>query len=311
MNRQRAEEDTRRGREGGTRLNEANDRGTRIMADGRVDCEGGGTYGSVEAAQAWRRSAAARSFLAPLTERMLDLAAIVDGHRVLDVAAGTGEQTVLAARRVGPNGSVLAVDLSPQMLALAANTAKQAGLHNVETRVLDARDLDVKPESVDAAISRLALMLIPERAKALAEIRRSLKPDKKFAALVLGTADECPFIALPLGIAAGRAGTPRAPFKDPGMFALGDPTVLETTYRHAGFRDVVIEAVRVERRFPSLAAAMQTCRDILPEIPELMVHVSETERAAAWLEIEGALRTFENADGIVFPQTYLIAVGTK
>ena len=282
------------------------------MAGGQVDDEGGGTYGSVEAAQAWRRSAVSRSILlAPLTERMLDLAGVADGHRVLDVAAGTGEQTVLAARRVGPNGSVLAVDLSPQMLALAAETAKQAGLRNVETRVLDARNLDVKPESVDAAISRFALMLIPERAKALAGIRRSLKPGKKFAALVLGTADECPFIALPLGIAAGRAGAPRAPFKDPGMFALGDPTVLETTYRQAGFREVAIETVPVERRFPSLAAAMQTCRDILPEIPELMVNVSETERAAAWLEIEATLRTFENADGIVFPQTYLIAVGTK
>lgn len=281
------------------------------MADGRVDGEGGGTYGSVEAAQAWRRSGASRSFLGPLTERMLDLAGVVEGHRVLDVAAGTGEQTVLAARRVGPNGSVLAVDLAPQMLVLAADTAKQAGLHNVETRVLDARNLDVKPESVDAAISRLALMLIPERAKALAGIRRSLKPGKRFAALVLGTANECPFIALPLGIAASRAGTPRAPFGDPGMFALGDPTVLETTYRHAGFREVAIEVVPFERRFLSLAAAMQTCRDGLPEIPELMVHASETERAAAWLEIEAALRMFERTAEIVFPQTYLIAVGTK
>jgi ubiquinone/menaquinone biosynthesis C-methylase UbiE len=242
---------------------------------------------------------------------MLDLAGVVEGHRVLDVAAGTGEQTVLAARRVGPNGSVLAVDLAPQMLVLAADTAKQAGLHNVETRVLDARNLDVKPESVDAAISRLALMLIPERAKALAGIRRSLKPGKRFAALVLGTANECPFIALPLGIAASRAGTPRAPFEDPGMFALGDPTVLETTYRHAGFREVAIEVVPFERRFLSLAAAMQTCRDGLPEIPELMVHASETERAAAWLEIEAALRMFERTAEIVFPQTYLIAVGTK
>jgi SAM-dependent methyltransferase len=281
------------------------------MTDGRVGSEGGGTYGSIEAAQGWGRSAAARSSLGPITERMLDLAGGVDGHRVLDVAAGTGEQTVLAARRVGRDGSVVAVDLAPQMLALAADAVKQAGLLNVETRVLDARNLDVKPESVDAAISRLALMLIPERMKALAGIRRSLKPGKKFAALVLGTATECPFIALPLGIAARHVGTPRAPFTDPGMFALGDPTDLETTYRQAGFREVTIEVLPFERRFPSLAAAVQTCRDALPEIAELMVHASETERAAAWLEIEAALRTFENADEVVFPQTYLIAVGTK
>jgi ubiquinone/menaquinone biosynthesis C-methylase UbiE len=283
-----------------------------MTAERRIEDQVGGTYGSVEAATGWRRTGVARAqVLAPLTERMLDLAGVGADYRVLDVAAGTGEQTLAAARRVGPSGAVLATDIAAQMLVLAAEAATHAGFRNVATRVLDARDLDLEPESFDAAISRLALMLLPERAQALTGIHRALKPGKKFAALVLGTANECPFIALPLGIAAGRAGTPRAPFKDPGMFALGDPTVLEATYRHAGFREVTIEVVPVERRFPSLAAAMQTCRDALPEISELMVHASETERAAAWLEIEAALRTFENADEIVFPQTYLIAVGTK
>ena len=105
----------------------------------------------------------------------------------------------------------------------SVEAAAQAGLRNVETRVLDARDLDLEPESFDAAISRLALMLLPGRAHALAGIHRALKPGKKFVALVMATAGECPFIALPMGIAARRAGTPQAPFGDPGMFALGDP----------------------------------------------------------------------------------------
>ena len=61
----------------------------------------------------------------------------------------------------------------------------------MEARVRDARDLDLEPESFDAAISRLALMLIPERAQAMAGIHRALKTGKKFAALVLATADEC------------------------------------------------------------------------------------------------------------------------
>jgi hypothetical protein len=79
------------------------------MADELNTEQGGGTYGSTAAAEGWRRSAAARAqFLAPITERMLDLAGIALGSRVLDVASGTGEQTLLAARRIGPNGSVLA-----------------------------------------------------------------------------------------------------------------------------------------------------------------------------------------------------------
>src|SRR5262249_51164288 len=283
-----------------------------MTAERRPEDHAGGTYGSVEAATGWRRSGVARAqVLAALTERMLDLAGVGVGYRVLDVAAGTGEQTLAAARRVGPTGAVLATDIAAQMLALAAEAAAQAGLQNVETRVLNARDLDLEPESFDAAISRLALMLVPERAQALAGIHRALKPDKKFVALVMATADECPFIALPMGIAARRAGTPRAPFGDPGMFALGDPAVLAAADWEAGFREVAVEAAPVQRRFPSLAVAVQRLRDSLPEITQLLMHATNAERAAAWAEIEVALRQFDGTDEFVVPHTYLIAVGTK
>ena len=123
------------------------------------------------------RSVAARAqFLNPITELMLDLAAVGPGSRVLDVAAGTGEQALMAARRVGPTVSLLATDLAASMLAVAAEAARQAGLSNVETRAVDARDLDLEPESFDAAIARLALMLIPERERALGGIRRAPQP---------------------------------------------------------------------------------------------------------------------------------------
>ena len=55
---------------------------------------------------------------------------------------------------------------------------------------------------------------------------------------------------------------------------------------------------------------MQTCRDILPEVSQLMAHLSKAERAAAWTEIEESMRQFEGTDGLLVPQTYLIGVGT-
>src|SRR5262249_5210070 len=159
--------------------------------------------------------------------------------------------------------------------------AAQAGLQNVEKRVLNARDLDLQPESFDAAISRLALMLVPQRAQAVAGNHRAFKPDKKCVAPCLATGDECPVLPLALGIAARRAGTPRAPFGDPGMFALGDPAVLAAAYWDAGFREVAVEAAPVQRRFPSLAVAVQRLRDSLPEITQLLMHATNAERAAA------------------------------
>jgi hypothetical protein len=87
--------------------------------------------------------------------------------------------------------------------------------------------------------------------------------------------------------------------------------VLAGAYRDAGFREVTVEVARVQRRFPSLAVAMQNVRDLLPEIPQLLMHATDTERAAAWAEIEGALRQFDGANEFVVPQTYLIGVGMK
>jgi len=114
-----------------------------------------------------------------------------------------------------------------------------------------------------------------------------------------------------MGVAGRHAGIPQAPFGDPGMFALGDPAVLAAAYRDGGFREVTIEAATVQRRFPSLAVAMQNVRDLLPEIPQLLMRATDAERAEVWAAIEGALRQYDGIDGFVVSQTYLIGVGTK
>ena len=91
-------------------------------------------------------------WLGEATELMLDLAGIVPGARVLDVAAGAGGQTVRAAERVGPTGAVLATDISPGILEYAARAAREAGLTNVVTREMDGEALDVDAGTFDAVI---------------------------------------------------------------------------------------------------------------------------------------------------------------
>src|SRR5690606_10991644 len=97
-----------------------------------------------DAAEAWHRWGPTLSaWLGPATETMLDMAGITAGSRVLDVAAGAGEQTIRAARRVGPSGSVLATDIAPNILAYAEEAARQAGLTNVSTQVMDGENLEL------------------------------------------------------------------------------------------------------------------------------------------------------------------------
>src|SRR5579859_5210166 len=113
------------------------------------------TWGSAEAAQLWQQSAARRAqTLALATERMFEQAGLRPGMRVLDIAAGTGDQSILAARVVGPSGSVLATDISASMLDAATQAARAASLDNIETLVADASTLDLTPDTFDAAISR-------------------------------------------------------------------------------------------------------------------------------------------------------------
>src|SRR5688572_33432439 len=99
-------------------------------------------FSDAGAGATWQSGAALRAqAFGPATELMMDLAGLKAGDRVLDIAAGTGEQTLIAARRVGSTGHVLATDLSASMLETAEDEARNAGLSNVESRLMDARML--------------------------------------------------------------------------------------------------------------------------------------------------------------------------
>jgi ubiquinone/menaquinone biosynthesis C-methylase UbiE len=89
---------------------------------------------------------------------MLDLTGVTLASRVLDIGAGTGHQTLMAAGRVGPQGMVLATDISATMLALTLEAAREAGLAHVE------------------AVARLSLQFVPDLGRALAQVRRCRRP---------------------------------------------------------------------------------------------------------------------------------------
>src|SRR5690349_24075026 len=92
-----------------------------------------------QAAEDWRRGAARRlATWAEAHELMLERARVESGMRVLDLGAGTGDQTFPLARRVGPTGAVLATDISAGMLGVLRADAAAAGVANIKTLVADA-----------------------------------------------------------------------------------------------------------------------------------------------------------------------------
>ena len=265
-----------------------------------------------EAAAGWHRWAPDLArWLDPATEVMLDLAGVRAGSRVLGVAAGDGGQTLVAARRVGPTGWVLATDLSPAMLANAAAVARREGLTWIETRVMDVQRPDLPAESFDTVISRLGLMLFPDPIAALAGLRPVLKAGGTVGVIVVSTPERNGFLAIAAGVLRRRAQLPPPPPGRPGVFALGAPGALERVFEAADFQVVRVQAVAAPLRMASAADCIRLERDSFPALRQMVAGLSAAERQAAWREAEQAMQQFVGPDGFEAPCELLIGVGKK
>ena len=181
----------------------------------------------------------------PVSDRMVALAGVGPGSRVLDIGTGLGEPAITAARAVGPAGHVLAADISPEMLDFAQDRARQADLANLEFRVLDANALDLPEASFDAVLSRWGLMFLAALDDALAGIRRCLKPGGRLVAVVWGPPEGAPTNSLADRVLRRTLKLP-PPEEGPGTpFALKDTDAFVERVRKAGFRDIKSEWIEV------------------------------------------------------------------
>ncbi len=265
-------------------------------------------WSSSEMAERWQQDVQRRrQDMAEATQRMLEAAGLGPGDHVLDIAAGTGDQSLLAARIVGSGGSILATDISAEMLTIAARVVQQEGLTNITTRVMDAEQLDLEDNAFDAVICRLGLMLIPNLQPALREIRRVLKPGRKLAALVWSAPENNPLFSLPLAIVSKYARGASSHRPDP--FALSDPIVFERELTEAGFYEVITRALPFQSHYASLDAFLQSTASRLTA--DVMGQLSQQEQQQLLGEVRQALSQFEGSHGLVARAELLLGVGSK
>lgn len=250
-------------------------------------------------------------WLGPATETMLDMCEIRPGSRVLDVAAGAGEQTLAAAKRIGDSGHILATDISPEILQFAETSAKRAGLSNVQTRVIDGENLaDLTVDPFDAVISRVGLIYFPDQQKALAGMKHHTRPGGKVAAMVYSTADTNPFFSIPVSIIRRRAKLPAPLPGQPGPFSLGAQGKLEDVFAQAGFKDIEVRTIDAPVRVSSAAECLQFEQESFGALHQMLSGLSNIEQDEAWFEIEEALMQFEANGQFEGPCEMLVAVGT-
>ena len=271
------------------------------------------------AAAGWNHHAVLiHDWLHDATRTMLDEARIGPGAHVLDIAAGAGDQTLDIARRVGPEGGVLATDVSPGILALAQKNADAGGFLQVGTRVADAQSLGLAGADFDAAVSRLGLMFCRSPDAALREIRAALKPHGRFSALVFGRPEHNPCLTTMLATARKHAGmvdasaTQTTRVFDPGsLMSLGKPGLLEALLKTAGFINVSARYVSAPFQTESAEQYVDFLRSSASPIIEMLAPLSSAARHDAWVDITEQLKVFDAPSGWIGPNELLHCVAEK
>lgn len=235
---------------------------------------------------------------------ILRAADVRTGQRVLDVACGTGVLARAALQHVLPGGSVRGIDANPGMLAVAQQIEP-----SVEWRDGQAEALPFPDDLFDAVVSQFGLMFFHNRAVALGEMMRVLRPGGQLAVAVWDSLDNTPAYATEVEIIERVAGeyaanALRAPF------VLGDLPELEALLEDAGLHSFHIETRVGTGRFPSVRVMVEA--DLRGWLPLMNVDLSEPQIEEILKAAEGALIAFVRPNGeIVFDSPAHIITATK
>ena len=265
------------------------------------------------AAPGWNAHAAViREWLSLPTEAMCRMAGVTTGARVLDVAAGAGEQTLILAELVGSRGHVLATDLSPAILALARQKLDAAGFTQVETRVADGEDLGLAEASFDAAVCRLGLMFFPDPLLGLRQMHRALRPGGGACTMVFSRPERNPCLTILLSTALRHAGLPAGdPALPGGLLSLGQPGQIDRLFIAAGFHNVATTALDVVFRLPSVDDYLHFIRSSASPVMGILARLAPAAAEAAWAEMRERLDVYTCPDGWAGPNELLLTAGRR
>jgi enediyne biosynthesis protein CalE5 len=234
-----------------------------------------------------------------ISEQLVELAGVQPGNGVLDVAAGYGEPSLTAARVVGTEGSVVATDISAQMLAYGRERAQAAGLDNIEFVESDAVGLDFPQDSFDAALSRWGIIFEPDGEAAAAKVRGFLKSGGRMAISSWGEPDQVPMLAVPMRTAMQKLDVPPPPPGTPGPLSRPTPEALGSLLEAAGFSEVEVQEDDVILEYDSPEDFTTFVKEIAPPITAMLAPHPPDVQEETWAAITDAIAERAEEDGSV------------
>lgn len=266
--------------------------------------EGGGWQLAEDSADAYERYLVPVIFAA-MSERLLDLAEVKAGERVLDVGCGTGIVARRAALRVGRPGAVVGLDLNEGMLRVARRESR-AVEPAIEWREGDAAALPFPDAAFDVVACQQALQFFSEPDKALRGMRRVLAPHGRAAIAVLRPIRHSPAY-VPIAEALDRRVGPTAGAMMRSPFPPWDREQLREVVARGGFRQVHVRIEVGTIRYPSAAEMLRQEAASSPLAGPLAALKPEV-RDALIQDVEGGLRDYQDDDGVAFPMETFVAL---
>ena len=250
-----------------------------------------------ETARAWVRHAEELGrHTRPVSEAILQLLALRPGEEVVELAAGTGELSRELAAAVVPGGSVICSDLAPRMVAAARQ--RHGATPGLDVRVLDAQQLPLPDDSVDAVVCKLGLALCPRPDLAAAECRRVLRRDGRLVVATWGAVVDNPWLTL-LGIAllVNHRALPGDPTGPGGVFSLATADDLRGVLVGGGLDDVQVQTVDVPAHHASVDALWRLRAETSGPLTRVVRRLSADDVAAVRDTCIEHAAAYRDADG--------------